>query len=369
MNDEQPKVLIVDDEPFNVMLLEAYLHDEGYVLLTASNGVDALRVVADTHPDLVLLDVMMPDMNGLEVCSRLKGDDVTRFIPVVIVTSLDQKSGKISAIKAGADDFITKPVDKTELLARARSLLKIKSLHDQLEKKYQEVLELQSLKDNLMHMLVHDIRNPLTGLVGYLDLMELNMKKNEYLKIASSISKSQLLATRMGALISDIMDIARLEENKLPLHLEQVYLRGVVEGCLKEFEHAVEEKKIAVVIEEGTPGIGVVGDRVLLHRTIGNILGNGLRYSPVNGVIRLSISADAGMALLSIADEGPGIPISALDKIFDKFYQVDKKAADARSGAGLGLAFCNLVVKAHGGGIAVKNNPDRGCRFILTLPM
>jgi signal transduction histidine kinase len=312
---------------------------------------------------------MMPGMSGLEVCSRIKGDGMTRFIPVVIVTSLDQKSDKINAIKEGADDFITKPVDKTELLVRVRSLLKIKSLHDQLEKKYQEVLKLQSLKDNLMHMLVHDFRNPLTGLMGYLDIMELKIKKNENPEIESSISKSQLLATRMGALISDIMDIARLEENKLPLHLEQVSLREVMEGCLKEFEHAVEVKKITAAIEESTPGISVTGDRILLHRTIGNILANALRYSPINGSIRLSISTDAGMALLSIADEGPGIPLSALDKVFDKFYQVDKKAADARSGAGLGLAFCNLVVKAHRGGITVENNPGKGCRFTISLPL
>src|SRR3990172_7568843 len=169
MNDEVPDVLIVDDEPLNLNVLEAYLHGEGCRITKATNGADALRSAAETPPDLVLLDVMMPGMDGLEVCRRLKEDDKTRFVPVVIITSLDQRDDKINALQAGADDFITKPVDRSELLARARSLLKIKSLHDRLEKKYQEVLELQALKDSLMHMLVHDFRNPLTGLVGYLD--------------------------------------------------------------------------------------------------------------------------------------------------------------------------------------------------------
>ena len=369
MSDKLPNILIVDDEPLNLSVLEAYLHGEGCSITKASSGADALRSAAEIPPDLVLLDVMMPGMDGLEVCRRLKGDDITRFVPVVIITSLDQKDDKIEAIRAGADDFITKPVDKAELLARARSLLKIKSLHDQLEKKYQEVLELQALKDSMMRMLVHDFRNPLTGLTGYLFLMGLHAEKGAYGEIGPLIEKSQFLSTRMSALVGDIMDIARLEDNKLPLHPEILCLRDIIADNRKDFEHLIEERKITMVIDESPESVCVKADKALLHRTIGNILANALRYSPDNGSIRFTIGSDGGTALLSISDEGPGIPHSALHKVFDKFFQVEMKAANARSGAGLGLAFCDLVVKAHGGRITAENNPDKGCRFTIALPM
>ena len=153
MNNEPCKVLIVDDEPWNLEVLEAFFEGTGYKIIRASNGEEALSVLEEEPIDLVLLDVMMPGIDGYGVCKKIKNQEKTRYIPVVMVTSLDGKSAKIVATADGADDFITKPIDKMELLGRVKSLINVKSLHDQLKNKDLEIKELQSINEDLMRML------------------------------------------------------------------------------------------------------------------------------------------------------------------------------------------------------------------------
>jgi two-component system sensor histidine kinase/response regulator len=367
MSRDMRKVLLVDDEPLNLDVLESFLLGLECESTRAASGDEALQSVEHGSPDLVLLDIMMPGMDGFEVCRRLKGGEKTRFIPVVMVTSLDQKADRIEAIKAGADDFITKPVDKAELRARVKSLLRMKSFHDELEKSHKEILELQTMKDNLVYMLIHDFKNPLTGILGYLDLIGLQSETGCE-NCQQYAHNSQYLAKRMSSMVNDLMDIARLEKNVLPLRLDEVHLKDIVEDNLREFRHAIDEKSIKTVVEEGAEGVYVDADKTLLERVAGNILSNAIRYSEEYGNIIFKIDAAGGKAVLSISDEGPGIPEEALGRVFEKFYQVEANVSDARTGAGLGLAFCDMVIKAHGGHIEVKNNPVSGCTFTITLP-
>ena len=362
------RVLIVDDERWNLEVLEAHLQGTGYVITRAAGGEDALKAVADAPPDIVLLDIMMPGMDGLEVCRRLKGDEKTRFLPVVMVTSLDQREDRLAAIEAGADDFITKPVDKAELLARTKSLLRLKSLHDELEERYREVVETQILKENLMQMLVHDFKNPLTGIMGYLELIGDQTTTGNCEGCAQYALNSRYLARKMSSMVNDLLDLSRLEKDMLPLRIEDVYLRDVFDDNMREFAHGLSDKGIRASLAQDVEKVHVNADRTLITRVVGNMLANAIRHSPEKGGILCRIGAGGGTASFSISDEGPGIPEGAIGMVFEKFYQVEAKASDMRSGAGLGLAFCELVVKAHGGHIKVANNPGRGCTFTITLP-
>ena len=180
---EKPTLLIVDDEERNIRLLKAMLMAKNYHLLEASRGEEALRIVSATPPDMILLDVMMPQMDGFEVCRRLKGDEKTRKIPVILVTALSEKQHRVKAMEVGADDFLSKPVDLTELTVRVKSLLRIKSYHDELFNSYQEIAaknekleELQKAKEGLTHMIIHDLRNPLTAISTYLQLALMEKK-------------------------------------------------------------------------------------------------------------------------------------------------------------------------------------------------
>ena len=353
----------------NLEVLENCLYGQGYNILRASSGQEALEAMAKQPPDIVLLDLMMPGMDGFEVCSRIKGNSDTRFIPVVAITSLDGREDKLRAIQAGADDFITKPVDRLEVLARTKSLLSQKSLHDQLHKKYEENLQLQTLKDNLVNMLAHDFRNPLTGIIGYLNLLDCEELKSDCDLFDQYVNSALYLARRMTAMVSDMLDLSRLEKNLLPLRPEGINLKDVVEESVNQFRYALFEKKLSVMVEEAETRVAVSADSSLLGRVIGNILANSVRYSPEGGGISFQITKEGDLATLTITNEGPPIPEECISRIFEKFYQAEARAANTRSGAGLGLAFCDLVVSAHGGTITAANNPDKGCRFVITLPL
>ena len=177
----QKKILIVDDEEKNIKLIKGILAAERYQVYEALNGEEALKQVADNHPDLILLDIMMPGMDGFEVCKRLKQDESTRMIPIVMVTALNEKEHSIRAMKVGADDFLTKPVDHTELQVRVKSLLRIKSYHDSLLASNQEISEkneklqaLEKTKEELTHMIIHELRTTLIVISANLELLQLN---------------------------------------------------------------------------------------------------------------------------------------------------------------------------------------------------
>ena len=178
---QETKILIVDDEEKNIKLLKGILASEGYQLNGALNGEEALKKVAAIGPDLILLDIMMPGMDGFEVCKRLKQDESTQMIPIVMVTALDEKEYSTRAMKVGADDFLTKPVDHTELIVRVKSLLRIKTYHDSLLASYQEIAQkneklnaLEKIKEELTHMIIHDLRTPLMVISANLELLQMN---------------------------------------------------------------------------------------------------------------------------------------------------------------------------------------------------
>jgi putative two-component system response regulator len=176
-----PTILIVDDEEKNIKLIKGMLLSQNFQLVEALSGEEAFKFVRHHRPDIILLDVMMPGVSGFEVCRQLKQNEETKTIPIVMVTALREKEHRVKAMDAGADDFISKPVDQTELLIRVKSLLRIKSYHDELLNSHQEIaaknkklLELEKIKEGLTHMIIHDLRNPLGAIVGFIDLILLD---------------------------------------------------------------------------------------------------------------------------------------------------------------------------------------------------
>ena len=247
-------------------------------------------------------------------------------------------------------------------------LMEMKSLYDRLVEKYREVLELQSLKDSLVQMVVHDFKNHLTGATGYLELLDDELKACPGEDRHAYLTKARYHVERIRCMAADLLDLNRLEENKLPLHKENMPLRAMVEEALGELLPRMEEKGISAAIEDTAPGASVEVDRRLFIRVVGNILSNGVRYSPAGGEIRLSLGGLPDGFSLSIGNEGPRIPEAALDRIFEKFYQVEASSEGYSSGTGLGLAFCDMAIKAHGGWVEARNNPDKGCTFTIHLP-
>ncbi len=359
---EPAKILVVDDHPQNVELLEAYLLPEGYEVATAFDGVEALERVEESTPDIVLLDVMMPRMDGYEVCQKLKSDEETRFIPIVMVTALKDLDDKIKSIEAGADDFLTKPIVKLELLTRIRSLVRVKRLHDDLDRSYRDLQELQDTKEHLTQMIIHDLKNPLTGIKANLEIVGMDALTDTRECLEAAQRSSDLL----HSMIQDLLDISRMEEGKLNLNREEMDFSELGQTVVDEVDApaAAEGKNVRLDLEDGLPP--VPADRELIYRVISNLMLNAVKHTGRGGTITLKCSRLDEVLQIDVIDNGHGIPEDYLDRIFEKFGQVDRRR---RSGTGLGLTFCKMAVEVHGGRIWVESKEGGGSTFSFILPL
>ncbi|HEX4823285.1 MAG TPA: hybrid sensor histidine kinase/response regulator [Candidatus Polarisedimenticolaceae bacterium] len=364
-------VLVVDDDPRNRRLLEEYLVSAGYEVRLAPDGESALRMAAERPPDLVLLDVMMPDLSGLEVCRRLKADPRTRLAQVVLVTALDGTPHKVEGLDTGADDYVAKPVRREEFMAKVRSLLRARRLMAELEEaratlaaRNAKLEELEALKETLTQTLVHDLKNPLAAVLGNLELMERKVGE----PALHLVVRSKAAAWRMHQMILNLLDVGQLEEGKLHLNLESVDARTLVKKACQEMEHASTHRKvsfdIAVGGEEGT----IRGDAAILRRVIDNLLSNAIEHSPTDGKISVKvIPCDEGVEI-AVADQGRGVPPEFRERIFEKFQRLESRKTVPGANRGLGLTFCRLAVEAHGGTIWVDDAPGGGAMFRALLP-
>jgi signal transduction histidine kinase len=374
---EPSKILVVDDDERNVRLLESILRASGYPVIKAYDGQEALDLIASERPDLVLLDVMMPRMSGLEVCQKVRSQYETRLLPVIMVTALNALEEKVQALEMGADDFLSKPINKVELLAKLRSMLRVKSLHDEvertrreLERKNEDLLRMEEFKEKLIQMVVHDLKNPLAGIMGNLQLLRLQDPAQDAGHLQEIVGRTEESAKQLMEMILNILDLARLEEGKLEIRRKAVRPPELAQSCLRQVAGMAARAEVRLVAAlEGAPGV-LQADPVLLSRILGNLLSNALKHTPAGGKIEVGVAREGEMARFWVKDSGEGIPPNLLPRIFDKFVvgagdHEMRRAYDT----GLGLTFCKMAIEAHGGRIGVESEPGRGSTFSFSLPM
>jgi two-component system, sensor histidine kinase and response regulator len=374
---DAPLILVADDVPANVELLFDQLHVLGFRAVAAYDGPSALRVCADRHPDLCILDVSMPagDLGvddrstGFEVCRRIKRDPRTARIPVIFVTALNDTTDRVKAIEAGGDDFLTKPHNRLVLGARVRSLLKLKAATDALEESLRKQKELEKVRDDLMKMIVHDLKSPLTSVIGAMEMLIDGDfgPLTEYQRKA--LADTEARAQDLLALIEDLLEVARLEESRLALNLAPLAPPALLNEVAREWEIRVQQERARLVLEVGRDARPVDADHALIKRVFSNLIQNALTHSAREVTVTLGARTDSGGTLFTVADDGVGIPPEYHDIIFRKFEQVKTPHIPRVRSSGLGLAFCKLVVEAHGGRIWVKSGSERqGSAFHFWLP-
>lgn len=359
-------ILVVDDEEKNRRLLRDVLEANGYQVIVAEDGHTALERVIEAPPDVILLDVIMPGLNGFEVCQQLKKTPETAVIPVLLVTSLSEREDRIAGIKAGANDFLTKPVDLQEVMLRVKNALYSKRLFDQVQQNNKRLKELEALRDSMVHMVVHDMRSPLTVGKGNIEILEMSAAKKLDLLEKESLEDARASMTVLEEMINSLLDISRLEAGKMPLNLTRVDLCQLVYRALAQMGTMVEPDRIDY--DPSVKSVPVHCDSDLILRVVINLVGNAIKFNSSGGKVRIKVRKKGLYGKFVITDTGPGIPPEYHEKIFEKFSQVEGVQTRKYASTGLGLAFCKLAVEAHGGRIGVDSEVDKGSTFWFSLP-
>jgi two-component system sensor histidine kinase/response regulator len=371
--NSQSRVMIVDDTPANLGLLEDILRSRNYDVASFPSGALALRAASQYPPDIILLDIMMPDMDGFEVCMRLKADAALREIPVIFISALDDTENKVKAFTEGGLDYVTKPFQTDEVLARVRThlflrhqQLEIEAQKQKIQHSLEELQQLERQRDALVHMVVHDMRSPLMSIMLAAELLEMNVRKTGDEDSLEGIDDILASSRHIREMITTLLDISRMESNEMPLNLESCDLHEVLGRSVSSLKALV--RKANLIYEPSGKAVMAYCDKAIMQRVVENLLANAVKYAGEKGSIRLELTELDDEVRISVHDSGPGIPKEYHQMIFDKFGQVSAEQNCKTHSTGLGLAFCKIAVEAQGGRIGVESEVGKGSTFWLTLP-
>ncbi len=373
---ESAKILIVDDIDVNRILLEDLMTILGYTPSLAENGVAALAKMKEDPPDIVLLDILMPEMNGYEVLEIIKADENLCNIPVIMITGVDELQSVAKCIKKGAEDYLIKPFNSTllearicNILERKRSYEKEQALQVELARNYEALQEAEKARKAMFNMIVHDLKNYLASMILVADVSIHFMKGGKFDEERLIKDFSTILNTgeEMSSLIEEILVVSKLETGKMPVSFTALDAVQLTKGIFARFVTQARENEIRLVHEFESTFQMTHADKSLLSRTLHNLLSNAFKYAGDGKQVSLSVSKQDGNTVFCVKDSGPGIPEKYKEKIFGKFFQIDSGMERKAKGVGLGLAFCKMAAEAQGGKIWVESTEGQGASFKVAL--
>lgn len=377
-------ILIVDDNPQNLQVLGKILMENNYKIEFAINGEVALKWLNVKKFDLVLLDINMPGMNGFEVCSRIRSNPDLNKVPVIFLSAESERESILKGFELGAQDYITKPFDSRELLARVRTHIVLKNALEDLEKsnKFLEekvtertqqlkdtneklealnlkLLQLDKCKTDFLHLISHEIRTPLNGILGPLELLKGPVYTNE---IGELIEILDLSVKRLERFSLDALLITRLKTKPFEILKDRIHLTRLINDILEEQNDAFKSHKFHVKRKGiSIPDI-IIGEPELIKKCLVNILDNAVRFSPDNEVIEIKTYKEGQFLVCEISNNGKGFSVEILDHVFELF-SVGDELIDNCTGTGLPIA--KMIMEAHEGNITVNNIPGEGASVKL----
>ena len=369
---EKNSILVVDDSKMNLAVLNDVLSKNDYQVFLCQTGEEALEFFLQQTVDLILLDIILPGLSGYDVCEKLKQNDATKDIPVIFFTSLTKIDDKVKGFQKGAVDYLTKPLQYEEVLARIKTHLTIQNLKIDLQKRNNELQDalqrekdLNRLKSRFISMASHELRTPLTAIKANCDFVRQfghkmeNQKKEEILQTVKSV------VNHMTQLLDDILTLGRSEVGKLRFEPQHINLREFCENLIHEFELG-SGKNHQFQLEIIDEFDGAVMSENLLHHVIYNLISNAIKYSPKDSKVTLSLLKQDHWAIFKVSDQGIGIPVDDQEKLFEAFHRA--KNVGTVEGTGLGLSIVKECVLLHQGTITFESGENKGTTFIVQIP-
>lgn len=363
-----PRILIVDDVSANRDVLYAMLAAEGFALLSASSGEEALAIISRAPPDLVLLDVLMPGIDGSQVTTAIKTDPRTRDIPVIMVTAHDDRAAKMLCLAAGAEDFLTKPVDRAELCMRVRNLLRLGSAIAAADRARVAAEVADRSKTEFMHAMSHELRTPLNAISGYTELLQMGLRGPVTAQQTADLDRIMRASRYLLRLVDDVLTMARLEGAR-PLLLASVAVNQVLEEVRELCTLQADEKRITFVVTPSKRDVLVIADLQRFQQILLNLVTNAIKFCPERGHITLTCDHHATVGRMCVADTGLGVRLTDMDRVFEPFVQIDPQLSNPRRGIGLGLSISRELARAMRGDVTLQSTHGAGSTFTLSLPI
>ncbi|MBE6283004.1 MAG: response regulator [Mediterranea massiliensis] len=370
INPAEYKILIVDDVMSNVLLLKVLLTNEKFQIATASNGTQALQQVAKENPDLILLDVMMPDMSGFEVATKLKADPNTADIPIIFLTALNSTTDIVKGFQVGANDFISKPFNKEELIIRVMHQISLVAAKRMLLYKTQELEKTIIGRDKLYSVIAHDLRSPLGSIKMVLNMLILNLPAE---KIGEEMFELLTMANQttedVFALLDNLLKWTKSQIGKLNVVYQNFDINELVDSVLEIFSMVAELKHIKINVEKLGTALTVNADIDMVKTVIRNLISNAIKFSNEESEIWVRTEEKEGMAYISVQDQGCGIDEESQKKLLHTDTHYSTFGTNNEEGSGLGLLLCQDFVYKNGGKLGFTSVKGEGSTFFFTIPL
>ncbi len=378
IDNKKFKILIVDDVPKNIQVLGTILSKNNFQTSYADSGEKTLQLVEYNNFDLILLDIMMPGMDGFEVCRRLKSNPKTSHIPVIFLTAKTESESIARGFEIGGQDYITKPFQNKELIARVRTHVSLKRRNEEVEEKSRALEEINQMlneanaaKDKFFSIIAHDLKNPFGDITGLSELLIKNMRRYDITKIEKFIEQIHKLSKNGYTLLENLLEWSRSQTGNIECHQRELNLKEQVDDVILLLEEFANKKAITLTNHIASD-LMVRADKNMLDTIIRNLISNAIKFTANDGKIALNaneITDEHGTAMIqtSIADSGVGIASDDLDKLFRIDVNHSTIGTSKEKGTGLGLILCKEFVEKNGGTIWVDSQIEKGTTFYFTL--
>lgn len=368
INRSEYKILIVDDVISNVLLLKILLTNEKFQVCTANNGTTCIEQAKNEHPDLILLDVMMPDISGFDTAVILKKDEETKDIPIIFLTALNTPADLVHGFKVGASDFLTKPFNKEELVMRVTQQISLVAAKRIIEKQNAELRATLNNRDKMYSVIAHDLRSPMASIRMVLNLVVASTSPEQVgPELYELLDKANKESEDVHDLLDNLLKWTKSQTGRLNVVIQDLDLNDIIPGVVDIFEVIAETKHIKLNLQMADSPLVVTADNDMLKTIVRNFLSNAIKFSPEDSSIDIIMSKDADFAKISVRDHGVGIASDRLGSIFHKGETT--YGTGGEEGSGLGLQLCQDFAQKIGGDCTVESVEGEGSTFSVTIPL